>query len=258
MLREILKPIEKELNIVNNTIEKEMFIRAAHMGTYAYLESTYYDRVIRPAMVILSSRIYGCNGERAQSLACVLQFIHLASIVHKSIPEKDTDYVREDSDPRDGSQFPVLVGDYLYGKFFSFLHSVGLINYLEPFADIICGIHEGGILSSKIKGRNPASEPYCEVVRMETAELFAACCAMGAGIAGAPEKDRDVMRRLGLNIGMASGMLDRGAAAKYPAAYLSEAMAALRYLPEQPEKAILEKIIKNLSSHNTSICKMVI
>jgi hypothetical protein len=46
-------------------------------------------------MVILSSRIYGCNGERAQSLACVRQFIHLASIVHKSIPEKDTDYVRE-------------------------------------------------------------------------------------------------------------------------------------------------------------------
>ncbi|MFX4260600.1 polyprenyl synthetase family protein [Pelotomaculum propionicicum] len=258
MLREILKPIENELNIVNNTVEKEMFIRAGHIGTYAHLEFSYFDRVIRPALVILSSRIYGCAGEKTLSLACVFQFTHMASIVHKTIPEKDTDYIREDSDPRDGSQFPVLAGDYLYGKFFSYLHNAGMINFLGPVAEIICGIHEGGILKNKIKGKNPASEAYCEVVRKETAELFAGCAAMGARLAGASEYDQESMKLFGINIGMASGLMESGAAAKYTAAYLKEAAAVLRYVPDLAERAILEQIVNSISSHNISSRRMVI
>lgn len=258
MLREILKPIENELNIVNNAVEKEMFIRTDHIGTYAHLEFSYYERVIRPALVILSSSVYGCAGEKTLSLACVFQFIHMASVVHKNIPEKDTDYIREDSDPRDGSQFPVLVGDYLYGKFFSYLNDIGMINYLGPIAEIICEIHEGGILRNKIKGKNPASEAYCEVVRKETAELFAGCAAMGARVAGASEYDQEYMRILGKNIGMAFGLKERGAAAKYTAAYLDEALAVLSHVPDLAGRAMLEQIIYNISGHNASMRRMVI
>jgi geranylgeranyl pyrophosphate synthase len=258
MLREILKPIKNELNIVKNAVEKEMFIRTDYIGKYAHLEFSYFDRFIRPALVILSSGIYGCSGDKTLSLACVFQFIHMASVVHKNIPEKDTDYTREDSDPRDGSQFPVLVGDYLYGKYFSYLNDVGMIDYLRPIAEIICEIHEGGILKNRIKGKNPASEAYCEVVRKETAELFAGCAAMGARLAGASAYDQENMRLLGKNIGMASGLKERGAAAKYTSAYLDEALAVLSHVPDLAERAILEQIIISISSHSTTMRRMVI
>lgn len=258
MLREVLKPIEKELHMVNKMLEKELYIRSDHIGAYAHLDFSYADKMIRPALVILSARIYGCAGKKARSLACVFQFTHMASVVHTSITEKDTDYTRENSDPRDGSQFPVLVGDYLYGKFFSFLHNAGMINFLEPIAEIICGIHEGGIMKNKIKGKNPASDAYREVVRKETAELFAGCAAMGARLAGAGDQDQEKMGRLGMNIGMASGLMDRGAASKYTAAYLEEALAVLSDIPDLAERAMLEQIIKNLNSHNISKRRMVI
>jgi geranylgeranyl pyrophosphate synthase len=258
MLREILKPVEKEIQSVGELVQRQLFIKSAHIGTFAHLEFSYMDRVIRPALVILSSRLYGHVEEKTAALACVFQFIYLASKVQKSIPEKDSDYIREDSDPRDGSQFPVLVGDYLYGKFFSFLHHAGMIEFLGPLAEIICQIHEGGILKNNIDGKNPVSEANCEVVRKVTAELFAGCCAMGARLAGASENDCANMRHIGLNIGMAWGLMDQGADAKYSAGYLQVAMAALEDVPEKSEKAIMKQIIHNLSGHNTAIRRMVI
>lgn len=108
MLGEIIKPIEKELHTVNNIVEKEMYIKSAHIGRYAHLELTYSERVIRPALVILSARIYGYTGEKAQYLASIFQFTHLASIVHKFIPEKDTDYIRGIPTPGTVHNFPFL------------------------------------------------------------------------------------------------------------------------------------------------------
>ncbi|MDD4766642.1 MAG: polyprenyl synthetase family protein [Desulfotomaculaceae bacterium] len=258
MLREIVKPIENELHAVNNFIEKEMFIRTTHIGRYAHLEFSYSDKVIRPALVILSSRLYGYTGEKALHLACVFQFTHMASIAHKFIPEKDTDYIREDSDPRDGSQLPILVGDYFYGKTFAFLYNTGLSNFMGSIAEIICRIHEGGILKNRMKVNNPASQAYREVVRKETAELFAGCAVMGARLAGASVEQQESMRCLGINIGMASGIMERGATVKFAAAYLEEALANLRDVPDLEERYILEQIIKNLSSHNIIKQRMVI
>lgn len=258
MLREILRPIENELQAVNNLVERELYIKSVHIGTFAHLEFSYNEKIIRPALVILSSRIYGLTEYKAVALASVFQFIHMASKVHGSIPEKDSDYIREDLDPRDGSQFPVLVGDYLYGKFFSFLYHAGMVNYLGPLADIICQIHEGGILKNKTTGKYTSTDAYREVIRKETAVLFAGCCAMGARHAGASENDQESMRRFGLNIGMASGLLERGADAKYAAVYLKDARSGLKGVPETPEKALLEQIIKNLFEHNQAIRRMVV
>ncbi len=258
MLGEIIKPIEKELHIVNNIVEKEMYIKSTHIGRYAHLELTYSERVIRPALVILSARIYGYTGKKALYLASIFQFTHLASIVHKFIPEKDTDYIRGDSDPRDGSQFPILVGDYLYGKGFSSLYNADMISFMGPIAEIVCRIHEGGILRNKIKGNNFASEAYLEVVRKETAELFAGCSAMGARLAGVSADQQEKMKQLGMNIGMAYGLTEHNTAAKFAVAYLENALAVLLGVPDVAEKYILEQVIKSLVNHNIFKRRMVI
>jgi geranylgeranyl pyrophosphate synthase len=257
MIADILKPIEEELQAVSKLAEKHLLIKGIHIGKLAHLEFSYNEKAIRPALVILSSRIYGLFGDKAVALACVFYFIHMATRVHQSIPEKDSDYTKEDSDLRDGSQFPVLVGDYLYGKYFSLLYKSGMINFLGPLADIICQIHEGGIMESRITGKNPAPESFREVVRKETAELFAGCCVMGAGLAGASKKDQEIMRRFGMNFGMASGLLERGITVRYADEYLKEALTALQDVPERKEKAILEQLINALSEKDNSVRYML-
>ncbi len=258
MLRSILKPVEKELNSVHGIIEEQLVIRGGHVGAFAHLEFSYMNKTIRPALVILPARIYGRNLEKVVPLACVFQFIFMASKIHEGISERDSDYIRGDSDPRDGSQFPVLVGDYLYGKFFSFLCSAGIIELLNPVAKIICQIHEGVILKKKIIGQSPTSLAFREVVRKETAGLFAGCCAFGARLAGAPEKDQELMRRFGQNLGMAYGLLQEGASLEYVTVYLKEALVNLSQIPDKSDKNILEQLVRNLSRNGLKSRRMVI
>jgi geranylgeranyl pyrophosphate synthase len=149
------------------------------------------------------------------------------------------------------------VGDYLYGKYFSLLYKSGIINFLGPLAEIICQIHEGGIMESRITEKNPAPESFREVVRKETAELFAGCCVMGAVLAGASKKDQEIMRRFGMNFGMASGLLERGITVRYADEYLKEALTALQDVPERIEKAILEQLIHALPEKDCSVRYML-
>ncbi|MCL6634272.1 MAG: polyprenyl synthetase family protein [Peptococcaceae bacterium] len=228
------------------------------MGSFAHLEFSFVNKTIRPALVILSSRIYGCDPWKATVLASVFQFIYMASSVHQGISENDSDYIRGDSDPRDGSQFPVLVGDYLYGKFFTFLCDAGIINLLHPLAEIICQIHEGGIIRKKIAGQSLSSQLYQEVVRKETAELFAGCCAMGARLTGAPEGDQKLLRRFGRNLGMAYGLLEEGAPPEYTASFLEAALENLLMLPDKPERTVLRQLVHSLSPSGLVARRMVI
>lgn len=258
MLRDILKPIEKELQSVNNLVEKQLIIKAGNIRSYAHLEFSYVNKTIRPALLILSARLFGCDPEEAVPLGCVFQFIYMASKVQESISEKDSDYIRGDSDPRDGSQFPVLVGDYLYGKFFSFLCKDRKISFLNHLSELICQIHEAGILKKETEGQSRSSQAFREVVRKETAELFAACCVVGASLAGASMKEQELMRRFGLNFGMAYGLLEQGFSVKYVSSYFKEALTCLSNIPDRMEKNIIEQIVHRLSASGFTARRMVI
>ena len=113
MLSVISQPIREELEQVHKLIKNELTIKAGYIGSFAHLEFSNINKNIRPALALLSARLYGCKPEKAVALASVFQFIYMASTIHQGITEKDSDFVRGDTDPRDGSQFPVLVGDFL-------------------------------------------------------------------------------------------------------------------------------------------------
>jgi geranylgeranyl pyrophosphate synthase len=91
MIADILKPIEEELQAVRKIAEKHLLINGINIGKLAHLEFPYNEKAIRPGLVILSSRIYGCAGDKAITLACVFHFIHMATRVYQSIPEKESD-----------------------------------------------------------------------------------------------------------------------------------------------------------------------
>jgi geranylgeranyl pyrophosphate synthase len=253
MLRNILKPIEKELLSVSNLIEKQLTIKPGNIRSLAHLEFSSLNKTIRPALVLLSARFYGLKPEEAVPLACVMQFIYMASKVQSAVSEKDSDHIRGNTDPREGSQFPVLVGDYLYGKFFSFLCKDGKISFLGTLSELVCTIHEGSILKKKNEGPYPN-----EVIRKETAELFAVSCMLGASLAGASEQEQESMRRFGLSFGMAYGLLERGDSASRVSSYFKEALEHLANLPDRVEKTVFERIVQRLSGPGLTVRRMVI
>lgn len=245
MLSGIFRPVREDLELVQSIIKKEFIIKAGHIDTFAHLKFSYINENIRPALVLLSSRIYGCEAGKAAALASVIQFIYMASNVHRGVSEIDSDFIRGDSDPRDGSQFPVLVGDYLYGKFFTFLCDAEIISLLEPLAQIICDIQEGCIAKKTLTGQSSIDD-LLEVVRKETSGLFAGCCSFSARLAGAKEEEQERMWQFGRNLGMAYGIMEHDMYRQYAEHYIKEALGYLAEIPDNPDKTLLESIIGSL------------
>lgn len=258
MLSHIIVQIERDLAWVNSLIKDHLKIKAGYLGSFANLKLTPINQNIRPALVILSSRIYGSVTEKTVILASVFQFIYMAANVQRGVSESDTETFGIPEDPSSGSQFPVLVGDYLYGKFFALLSEAGMLNLLSPIAEIICNVHEGGIAKQKLKLQGSPSKALHEAIHMETAELFAGCCYLGAQLAGAPAADQIAMKRFGKCLGMAYGFLEEGFKVDHVVPYLVEAKEALHLIPCRPERLWLEKLVCNLSGQEFAACRMVI
>lgn len=258
MLSYIIEQIERDLTWVHSLIEDNLKIKAGYLGAFANLELSWINHNIRPALVILSSRIYGGIPEKTVVLASVFQFIYMAANVQRGVSESDTEAFGIPEDPNLGSQFPVLVGDYLYGKFFTLLSEAGMLNLLSPIAEIICHIHEGGIMKQKLELQTSPSKALLEAIQKESAELFGGCCSLGAQLAGAPAADQKVMKRFGKSLGMAYGLLEEGIKRELVASYLLEAKEELYLIPGKPERLWLEKLICNLSGQGLIACRMVI
>jgi len=258
MLSHIIEQIERDLAWVHSLIEDHLRIKAGYLGSFANLELSPINQNIRPALVILSSRIFGNIPEKTVVLASVFQFIYMAANVQRSVSESDTQTFGVPDDPSLGSQFPVLVGDYLYGTFFTLISEAGMLNLLSPLAEIICHIHEGGLMKQKLKLQALPNMAFRDAIQKESAELFGGCCSLGAQLAGASLADQKTMKRFGKSLGMAYGLLAEGVKVEHVAPYLHAAKEELYLIPCRPERLWLEKLVCNLSGQGLAACRMVI
>lgn len=249
--------INEELQQAQQKVQNKLIVKAGSISDFARLNVSPMNKVIRPALVIITSRLYNNRSEQVIYLAAILQFIYLASQVHRGINE---DFPPgEDHDPRDGCQFPVLVGDYLFGRFFTTLCDGGIINYLHPLARIISVINEGGILDRlHPSARNTDTHLYHQIVRLEKAELMAGCCRLAADLAGAGEEQCRLLSLFGLSLGMAAGLLEQeGADATTVSSYLDQAEGHLNSLPEVVQTDELTKAVNLFRQWEVNMHRLV-
>jgi len=254
-LRDIYCPIEGDLLRVRDRMNRHYNIRAGNLDNFAYLEK--YTEDLCPALVLFTARMYGGITDRVVSLAQVFQFIHLASRVHYNINEDWQIKENNCSDPRDGCQYPVLVGDYLYGRFFTTLCEADIMDYLDPLAEIICMINEGGIIRLKNQpGGMVRAGARREIIRLELAELLAGCCKIGGQLAGAGQECQLHLYKFGFSLGMAVGMINNE---MYDQAdsYFKEALFSLESLTPVKNRDDLKGLVLFLRNTNTDSRKMV-
>ncbi|WP_051273310.1 polyprenyl synthetase family protein [Desulfotruncus alcoholivorax] len=254
----IFKLINEDLAKVHALMEKKFKIKAGYLKEFVTLDFNYFDQSLRPAMVILSNRLFSPVTEKTIALAGVLQFIYMASQVHLKVQENNNGKEKY-GDSRFKYQFPVLVGDYLYGRFFTTLCDAGIVNYLKKLAELICLINKGGILSPKYPSKELLdTQQYIDVIKKETAEMFACSAYLGADVAGAGEEDKQHLYNYGINVGMAYGLLERGASVKQIAYYIDSAEAAIKQFPPSREINLLKELLVFLAKENSIACNMVV
>jgi len=165
---------------------------------------------IRPAMLLLSSRLCGSEGPACYRLGAVVEMVHSATLVHDDIiDDARVRRGRASVNARWGNEITVLMGDWLYMT--SFYLALGERNFriLGIFADVTRKMVEGELIQLSVS-RNPdvSEEQHLDISMRKTAFLFSACTQIGAILGSMPEAREEALRLYGLNVGMAFQLVD--------------------------------------------------
>jgi octaprenyl-diphosphate synthase len=209
-LREIVQLVEDDLQRVEELFQEQVRSDVRLVGEIArYLQEGGGKR-IRPALLLLASRLCGYSGERAVVLASTVEFIHTATLLHDDIIDEATVRRGQRSvNSRWGNDVTVLVGDFLYTKSMAMALSQENLRILRLLSDVTLRMIEGEILEIERNGNlQVRQEDHLDIIRRKTADLFSACTRIGAILGGSGEEQERALAAYGLNLGICFQMVD--------------------------------------------------
>ncbi|OLN31606.1 polyprenyl synthetase family protein [Desulfosporosinus metallidurans] len=188
----------EKLNVVQTHLRQEINFKPAGFEELVQLDMDELDRTVNPAIVLAVSRACGDHGRKSEALAGIIQFIFMANQVHRLMKD-DSDIAEE------LRQFPVLVGDLLYGKFFLDLCREKLLPFLDPLAQVMKTMSEGGICRWLSRGKKLNRDELLEIIEMESASLTELAARLSAELAGVSLPLQRQIEAFGRELGLAWG-----------------------------------------------------
>ena len=209
-LREIVQLVEDDLVRVEELFEDQIRSDVRLVGEIGRYIREGGGKRVRPALLLLASRLCGFQGERGVVLAGTVEFIHAATLLHDDIIDEATvRRGRRSVNSRWGNDVTVLLGDFLYTKSMAMALSQDNLRILRLLSDVTLRMIEGEILEIEGNGNLRVTEDeHLDVIRRKTADLFAACTRIGAILGEAPPRQEEALARYGLNLGICFQMVD--------------------------------------------------
>jgi len=165
---------------------------------------------MRPAVLLMASRLSGYTGDRAVLYAAVVEFIHTATLVHDDIiDDSDLRRGRLAVHSRWGNDITVLLGDYLYIKSMALALTHDTLDLVRVLCDVTLKMIEGELYQLTKNGDADISEEeHFEIIRRKTAYLFGGCAQIGGMLGHVPADREQALREYGFNLGMAFQLVD--------------------------------------------------
>jgi octaprenyl-diphosphate synthase len=131
---------------------------------------------LRPLLLLLAAKTCGYTGNKHINLACVIEYIHTATLLHDDVI--DHAEVRRGNSSANklwGNQSTILAGDFFFSKAFSIAIETGDLKSLQVIANAAKLIAEGETFQvSKTHDPLVSEEDYLYIVKNKTAILLAA------------------------------------------------------------------------------------
>lgn len=165
---------------------------------------------LRPILLLLAARLAGARGPRAVRLACVVELLHTATLIHDDVVDQaPLRRGRPSANARWGDDASVLVGDHLYSKSFAMLVRDNDRAVLETLARATVSMTEAEVFQLQLKRSGVTSEAdYLRIITQKTASFISACCRIGALLGAAPPARVEALTRYGLDVGVAFQISD--------------------------------------------------
>ena len=194
-------------------IERE-FGRDTVSGVTAITEIGEYLRGgggkrLRPALLLLSARLFNYEGRGAVKLGAVVEIIHTATLVHDDIiDEAKTRRGRPAANTQWGNSKCVLAGDWLYMQAFKVAVQERNFRILDSLIELTQQMVEGELLQMEKLGKLITLDEHFDLIFRKTACLFSVCMRLGAILGGATPEQEEQVAKYGRDLGMAFQIVD--------------------------------------------------
>ena len=209
-LRDILGLVEKDLLRVERVFQDEFLSDLRVISEVASHVRDAGGKRIRPALLLLASRLFGHSSDRMITLAAVVEYIHTATLLHDDvIDEASTRRGRKSANAHWGNKTTVLIGDFLYTKSMAMALTQDNLGILRLLSEVTLRMIEGQVLEIEREADlSVREEQHLDIIRRKTADLFAACMRIGAILGDASEEKEHALSAYGLALGLAFQMKD--------------------------------------------------
>jgi len=208
-LSQVYTPVQQNLAKVESQLKsvcKVDFPRLAELLSYTLSGG----KGIRPALTLLSGKLYHYNLDLLLPMATAVELMHTATLVHDDAI--DNSPVRRGQPTINslwGEDRAVLLGDYLFAKAGEFAAATDNLRVIRLFSKTLQIISSGELVQT-FDAFNLKQTPdhYLERISSKTASLFSLATESGGILSQAPEESIEILREYGYNLGIAFQIVD--------------------------------------------------
>jgi octaprenyl-diphosphate synthase len=206
----IFEPIRADLEKVDLEFARHVQSQVELIPKIGQYIQTSGGKRIRPAVLLMASRLAGYQGDRSILYAAVVEFIHTATLVHDDIiDDSDLRRGRLAVHSRWGNDITVLLGDYLYIKSMAMALTHDELDIIRLLCDVTLRMIEGELYQLTKNGDAGITEDeHFDIIRRKTAYLFGGCAQIGGMLAKISDEQAQALREYGFNLGMAFQLVD--------------------------------------------------
>ncbi|MCD6386535.1 polyprenyl synthetase family protein, partial [Candidatus Sumerlaeota bacterium] len=164
---------------------------------------------LRPSIVIMSSKLFGYDGEEHLKLGAAVELLHTATLIHDDIIDKaQTRRGKPSVNARWGTEIALLVADFYFASAFNLVLSTGVLELAGLLSNVASKMCEGELFQQELKEKFLTRTDYFKIIKHKTAYLFSACAQFGACIARTDKANIEKVGNFGMNLGMAFQIVD--------------------------------------------------
>jgi octaprenyl-diphosphate synthase len=163
-----------------------------------------------PRLLLLAAGLAGARGPRCVRLACVVELLHTATLIHDDVVDQaPLRRGRASANAQWGDDASVLVGDHLYSKSFAMLVRDNDRGVMETLARATVSMTEAEVFQLERKRTGVTTETdYVRIITQKTASFISACCRIGGLLGAITEAQVEALTRYGLDVGVAFQISD--------------------------------------------------
>jgi len=207
-LSQIQEPIADRLDRVVDEFRRILLADFDGIGEVSEYLLQIRGKLFRPGLLLLCNEVGSERSPEAETLAAVIELIHLATLVHDDAIDHS---VMRRGMPTVNAlwshQVSIIMGDYLYSRSISELARLGK---MEPVSILAAASNSMSVGEMRQLASYDALEfgedDYFQLIHCKTASLLSAACELGA-LSGNPSL-REPLARFGHELGMAFQIAD--------------------------------------------------